>query len=261
MPGVPLPRKYRQAQIDQAVAGIPAAQRAAIGNAAIASQKAVLAFPYWSTVRFLADNDGMGTFTLAANTSVTAFNYAIGQDASPAGFAAPFPATRSETNLLQASQTRDNADLLIFGIAAELCSNSDATLAQHLWRFVALRLQLSGTDGYDLGVLAHFPGGGGLYGQGIAGAILPGSQSVVQVGSLSNGNPMAGSYYKFPAPLLWQAVGGGRKDTSLVVTCTNTSAFSFDGDAAMGQTLPDELIVDVRFRLISTSVSERSANQ
>lgn len=247
-------------------------------RAALASQKTVLAFPYFSTVRFNAARTGAGpyVYTIAAGTR-KCFNYKIGDQPTGAGFASTYTVGKTETNLLKASETRDNADVYIWGIAAELCSNSDAYMAKQVWRNAYVELALSGTDQHLLGPLSFFPGGGGLYGMGDSTVIVPSAIDSVSraVGHLNNGNPTAGNYYRLPQPLIWQANGSGAKDTSLVISVTVDSAIATGSVTARSATAPSSgstgqlafdppadgtVFVDVRFRLVSVSVSQRSAN-
>jgi len=272
-------QKMRLAQM---AANVDPAIRQYIQQQAVFSQKNVLGFPYYSTCRFSALKVGAGpfTYTLAANSIVTAFNYAIGNSMVQAGFAATFGnATDSETNLLTASQTRDNQTVDIIGIGIELCSAAGASdnsgvdvfcaqLARQLARNVSASLQLSGSITQLLGPISRFNAGCGLYGAAVDNTIAPDFDSVIPAGQPfgANGNPIGGTFYRFPTPIRWEASGGGKSDSSLTVAFTNrhpiliASADRAAGAGVTAFTAPPEIAVDLRTWLIGTQVGERSTN-
>ncbi len=258
--------------------------RAFVAAQAIKEQKTVLPVPYWSTVR-IAGTVAANVLTVAA-TPRKAFAYQIGQDMTVAGFTAT-TAEGADTNLLQASQTLDNADVWIWGLAVELCPNSEPELAQRLWRECLVELSTSGTQSIRLGTLGMFPSAGGLYGTGQSyigqpptnqrGAPDGGVGALIS--SMSNGNPMAGNFMKFPQPFKWSSIGSNAGDSQLTVTITpvraitKTLAPTRAAVAVVAAVTPGTIEVatqpatgdrgtfcDLRVRLIAVSVSNRSQN-
>lgn len=273
--------------LNQAMQNVPPDVRNHIAKLALDSQKTVLAFPYYSTMRFNAAANGTASpnavYTCASGGR-KAFNYRIGDiPGAGAGFSTTFQATKSETNLLKASETRDNADVYIWGIALEIRPGSDAWLTKEIWRSGYLELALSGTDQYLLGPFGMFPSAGGLYGQDRTNLQSADKDSPVGplVGHMNNGNPQSSNYFRLPQPILWQKNGAG-KDTSLVMTGTiDTAIASNAGPGSVGlgvtraavaagtanmtasaYTVPVDgtVFTDIRIRLMSVSVSDRSTN-
>lgn len=287
-----LAQRAYNAQVLQAAAGIHPDVRKAIAQEALNSQKSILAFPYYSTVRVEAVRSGSFTYTVTAGER-KCFNYKIGDSgggraALPGnGFNTTYVMTAAETNILQASQTRDNADVLIWGIAAEVRPGSDPVLVKDVWRNSYVKMALSGTDSHTLGRLSFFPSAGGLYGTAPTRLFVADVLSSYgpMLGHMNNGNPTAGNYFKLPAPVRWEANGSGKKDTSLVISLVNDNAIALSGpesatsstyttadrtatapsSGSTGQaawTSPADGVVfcDITFRLISVSISERSTN-
>ncbi len=274
----------RQAQLFQALARVPADVRGLIASEAIKEQRTVLPVPYWSTARIAG--------TVAANvltvdtTTRKAFSYAIGQDMTIAG-AAGIVAQPCDTNLLRAGETLDNADVWIWGLAAELCPNSEPTLAARLWRDCVVEISLNGTQSIRLGTLGMFPSAGGLYGSGRSFSAQPATNEKgapdggegAHVSYLANGNPMGGNFMRFPQPFKWSSVGGGKGDSSLTISVTPNRAIAIAlaatraAVAVVAMVTPGTIEVatqpatealgtfcDIRFRLIAVSVGQRSQN-
>lgn len=268
-----------QDQLNQALSSVPSELRNHIAKLALNSQKSVLAFPYYSTCRFNAALSGAGPFayTVAAGTR-KCFNFKIGDlPGALAGFPTTLQMTKAETNLLKASETRDNADVYIWGIAVEARPSSDPYFVKQVWNNAYVELALSGTDQYLLGPLSFFPAGGGLYGAAPSAVTLPPATASTDVplGHLNSGNPTAGNYFRLPQPVIWQANGSGKKDTSLVVSVTMDQPVAFGGVAdraasaggastsgtnAFVHPADGTVFCDLRIRLISVSISERSTN-
>lgn len=274
----------RQAANFQRLAAMDPGFRAFVAAQAIKEQKTVLPVPYWSTVR-IAGTVAANVLTVAA-TPRKAFSYQIGQDMTAAGFTTT-TAEGAETNLLQASQTLDNADVWIWGLAVELCTNSEAILAARLWRECLVELSTSGTQSIRLGTLGMFPGAGGLYGQarsfigqpptnqkgapdGGAGALF---------GCMANGNPMGGNFMRFPQPFKWSSIGSNASDSQLTVTITPVRAITIAlaatraAVAVVAMVTPGTVEVatqpatgdlgtfcDLRVRLVAVAVGARSQN-
>lgn len=281
-------RGFQKAQLDQAVANVPQVVRDQIAAEAIGGQKVVLPLPYWSTIRLQAVRSGPGPFTYTIDTSDRrAFQYGQGSDCSVGGFASGTIATGAETNLLKPGESISNADVFIYGMAVELCPNSEPLLASQVWRDSWLELSLNGQDSVKLGTLNMFPGASGLFGAAPSRLLAPpdfqaGSNDGgigPALGFLSNGNPMAGNFYRFPQPFVWRAVGQGR-DSNLAVIWKSARTIAFNSTdrvltagaapglsgrvephtspAATAGTLGTFL--DIRIRLVSVSVSPRSIN-
>lgn len=268
----------QNAALAQQVLNVPPAVRAAIVNSAGLDARTVLPVPYWSTVRIRGT---VAANTLTVDTSPRkAFQYSVGQDMQVAGFAAGTVAQNADTNLLRAGETLDNADVWMWGLAAELCTNSEPLLAAQIWRECDVQLSLNGTTSIRLGTLAMFPGAGGLYGIGqsalaapplnVSGMGADGGNGAA-FGSIANGNPMAGNFLKFPQPFKWGALGKGGSDAQLSIIVTPNRAISIPlaatraaaaGVAPWTQPATGGVgtYVDIRFRLVSVSVSDRSVN-
>lgn len=261
------------ANLRAATAHVPGSIRRTIQEAALASQRTVTSLPYWSTVRFQATRAGAGpayTYTIAQGTSLKAFGYGIGGNAVGAGFAAAVSPTLAETNLTKASETLDNADVFIWGLAFEVCPVGMPDLAGPLWRNCSVQLSLSGTDTLRVGTLHKYPSAGGLFGAGVSGAEA--SDVTTEQGAaltyLQNGNPMGGNFGRFSQAFRWNAAGSAAKDTSLVITLTVENAITIAGSdrAAAAGIQPfvadtqAEAFLDVRCYLISESLSHRSQN-
>lgn len=283
--GMTMAEQARQAAIARQVAGLPTEVRMAIQSNYDLNQIVVLNLPYYSTVRFQATRAAGPPVSFTIDTTQRrAFAYAIGQGLQIAGFLAAYGnATEAETNLLSQSQTRNNADVWIYGIAAYLSQDSEPALARRVWRDTDVQISLNGDQNIPLGTFEAFPAGGGLYGAGVSaikepdlrtpggGAVENGAGAIMPFAN--NGNPMSASYYKFQNPFKWAGIGTAGADSSLVVTCTprrtivetagvaraaaaGTTA-AFTPPAAAGDL---GTYVDVRFRLICVSVAKRSVN-
>jgi len=272
-------QQNRQGQLNRQISNLPPDVRAALVEAGIDESRTILPTPMYSTVRFQSVAAVVGAVTTLTvdTTPRKAFQYAIGGAATVAGFAAAFVATPAETNLLRPGETLDNADVWMWGLAAEIGTTSEPTLAEGLWRNVAIDLSLNGTQSIRIGTLNMYPGAGGLYELGQSGIVTPnfdssgGAFGGPSLGSLSNGNPMSGNFRRFPQPFKWSAVGGGGADSSLSIICTPNRAVTSAATARVANAAPNVgaftppstgrgTFVDVRFQLICVSVSKRSVN-
>jgi hypothetical protein len=281
----------QQQALFRQLASLPPDVRAFIGQQYDATQISVLPLPYWSTVRFQAVRAGAGPFTFTIDTTTrNAFAYAIGQDMGTAGFPAGFGnATKADTNLLKQSETRDNADVWIWGLAANIMPTSEPALARRVLREVEVEIALNGTQSIPLGTIEMFPGAGGLYGsspsyllapdQLTAGPNIADGGAGQQVGFMSNGNPMAGNFFRLPQPFKWASVGSQGSDSSLIISCTpfrqiiETSTARAAIPVAAGVTTVGTApftppaatgdpgtFVDLRWHLICVAVAKRSVN-
>lgn len=280
-----------KADLYRRMAAIPADVRQFIGDQYGQTQISVLPLPYWSTIRFQASVLGTTTKTFTIDTTDRkAFAYAQGQTMNIAGFLTSYgTATLADTNLLKANETRDNADVWIWGLSATLSPDSEPALARRVWRDTSCQIALNGTQSIPLGTLEMFPGAGGLYGQGTTylkspDATVTGPSDAeagigAQMGFVQNGNPMAGNFFRLPQPFKWAAVGSAGSDSSLILTCTPNRVIQETAIARAA--IPDVAgvtsigtapytppgaagdpgtFVDVRWHLICVAVAKRSAN-
>jgi hypothetical protein len=281
MAASPQEQAYRAALARQ-TASLPPDVRAYIQESYGATQITVLPLPYWSTCRFQGVRAAgpPPTFTIDTTTR-RAFSYGVNQSPVSAGFLAAYGnATEAETNLINPSQTRNNADVWIWGLAAYFTQDSEPALARRVMRETDVQISLNGDQSIPLGTLEMFPSAGGLYGAGVsyikqpdlatpgaanngAGALLP---------FFNNGNPAAGNFFRLNQPFKWSGIGTAGADSSLVVLCTPrrqivesgvaqraaaAGVSAYDAPAATGD---PGTFVDVRFHLICVSVAKRSVN-
>jgi hypothetical protein len=269
-----------RAQLAAQMAKLSPGLRGFIASQYANAQIAVLDQTYHSKVRFAAVRAAgpPATFTIDT-TQRKAFAYAIGQDMAVAGRSGTI-ATPADTNLLTASQTRDNSDYLIEGISAFVTPDSEPSLLARLVSETDLELSLNGTQSIPIGRLEMFPGGGGLYGTGRSfikspDLATPGASNNGQgaaMGFVQNGNPMAGNYRRFNQPYKWAAVGSAGSDSSLAITLTPRRTIvetamaaraaaagvsAYDPPAAAGDL---GTFVDVVIILHGVQVSRRSVN-
>ena len=256
--------------------GIPQDVAARIDQDNGGQEVTILTYPYWSALRWSP--------TIAANVATfdtaerRAFGYAIGGNGTVAGFASTFAITGAETNLTQPGQTRDGADVYVWGISAHLEPNSDGRGAAEIWRNALVSLNLGGNTTIPLGKLAMFPQAGGLAGNLRSGLLLPdiattgagvdgGPGALFNYGT--NGVPAAANYYKLPAPVKWSGVGIGADATfSISVTLQRAATIALVASRAAaagvaGWTQPttaNAQPVDITFQLVCVSVGRRSRN-
>jgi hypothetical protein len=283
---MPLPQNQAQQQayfrqLSQMDPGL----RSFVAQQAIKEQKTVLPVPYWSTVQI---HGAVAGNVLTVDTTVRkAFTYNIGGDMAAAGFAAGTIAQPCDTNLLRPGETLDNADVYIWGLAIELCPNSEPLLAAELWRQCIVEISTSGTQSIRLGTPGMFPSAGGLYGQGRSAAAQPNTTTAgaldggqgATVGFVANGNPMGGNFMKFPQPFKWSSVGSNSGDSQLTVSITPNRVITIPL-AATRAAVPVVAMVspaaievatqpatedfgtfcDLRVRLVAVSVGARGQN-
>lgn len=258
--------------------GLPAAVAGYIQNKKeyAGKQLTVLSFPIWSTVRFQATiAAGPPVIATIPATTVTAFSYGLNGDMGPAGRAGVL-ATQADTNLQAAGATRDQADVFIYGISAEVCQTSEAGLIADVLREVDVTIATNGDTTLPLGTIAMFPSPGGLFGAGRSSLLAPaiGVQGGVDGGDgvslafVNNGNPTSGSFFRLDAPIFWSGIGGGA-DSVLALACTprraivKTSALlraAAAGILAFTPITATQAFVDIRWRLHAASVRIRSSN-
>jgi len=263
--------------IQQAAASNPAL-RAQIASMATSSQRVGLTIPYWSVVEFSAAPVA-GAITLNTQRRV-AFQYAQGADMAVAGAPGRI-AGYADTNLQRAGETLSNADVWIYGVAIEIEASSEPKILEALFDDCYVDLSTDGQNSIRLGTLAMFPSAGGLYGTGYSADVVPDlatSGKVTDLGQggaqsyLQNGNPIASSFLKFPAPFIWGGVGQGGADASLSIGLqlsrerTITLPAARVAAAGVAPYTPPAAAGDpgtyarLRVRLVSQSLNKRSNN-
>jgi hypothetical protein len=239
-------------------------------------------YPYYSHVRFqftASSNSGTNTYTIAAGTTVKAFNYSQGQSLLGAGFLAG-NATALDTNLIKQSETIGGETVKIYGLSFLLDTDGDAELTRLIFANVSVRIGLNGDQNvYNFGPLSMMPGGGGLHGVGRTDAVEPPlTDRYAMVGALTNGLPGTANYFRLPTPITWKPPGGS--DASLVITCVveraitftsvnravsapasgSTGATAYTGPVASGTTQVLGTYTGGWFRLHSVTKAARSVN-
>lgn len=271
----PVNEAYKQ-QLYRQMAAVPADVRGMIADTYAQGQITVLPLPYWSAIRFQGTVGG-GNVTIDTSDRI-AFAYAIGNPMTIAGFPANFRnATKADTNLKKQSETRNNEDVWIWGLAAHLTPTSEPALAARVWRETSVDISIGGDQTIPLGRLEMFPGAGGLHGASrsflkspptnVAGALDGGIGG--SIGFANNGQPFAGNFFRLPQPFKWAKVGGGGSDSSLNIICTPQAQIvesigtavagppAFDGPAATGDL---GTFCEVVWHLVCVSVRYRSVN-
>lgn len=287
MSNVPPQNAAQYAETMRQLAAVPPHVREAIANAALESQRSVLPFPYFSSVQLRAVVTGSDPNTIYTipTTPVVAFNYQLGQVLDGAGFLPGTIATKAETNILAAGQTRNNAEVVIWGLALEYGPRSDPQLLKLVLQECNVDMSLNGQNTNQLGRLSRFPGAGGMFGSAVSKLAAPPIQSSLDApqGAVVSGNPQAGNYYKLPNPIFWNSIGGGNKDSSLSITVTPQRAIVFNqaranraaitqiatvagqeawttpvAGSAQGLTTGEGTFVDLTWHLICVEISRRS---
>ncbi len=228
--------------------------------------------PIYSTVRF-SGVVAATTFTSDVVTR-TAFSYALNADMAPAGRSGTI-ATQADTNLQVANQTRDQADVFIFGLSAYI-ANGDPALAQDYFRETDVQLSTNGSVVSPIGTMDMYPAAGGLMGEGNSALITPNfaDAGVIDGGQggikkfFTNGNPTSGSYRRFDVPIFWAGLGNG-PDSALSILCTPRRVFTktlvASRVAAAGIQINSiattaTSFLDVRWVLHNVQVQRRSVN-
>ena len=229
--------------------------------------------PVWSTLRF-AGTVAANTLTIPVGT-VSAFGYGLNGDMASAGRQGTV-ATQADTNLQVAGQTRDQADVFIYGASAYV-SDGEPAMAQRIWREVDVAMSTNGSVVTPIGTLDMFPHPGGLFGESNSALLQPNFSDAgggVDSGQgalkkfFTNGFPSSGSYKRFDVPIFWAGLGSG-PDSTLSIQCTVRRAISIPvpvartaaaGIAAYTQFATAQAFVDVRWTLFAVTVQRRSVN-
>jgi hypothetical protein len=254
--------------------------REMMAKLSVDGQRTILPIPYWSVAEWSA-TPAAGAITIGTERRAF-FQYQQGQDMSVAGAAGRI-ATYADTNLQRAGETLSNADVYIYGICLEIEPGSEPLILQALFADSFLDISTDGQNSIRIGTPAMFPSAGGMYGEGQSNAVLPSVNLSGQLdagpgqpyGFLSNGNPIAGSFLRFPEPFIWGGLGQGGADASLSIGMTLTRATTITFPAARaagaagvapGAYTPPTALRDpgtfarIRCRLVSKSVNRRSKN-
>jgi hypothetical protein len=237
---------------EQKFLALSPSQRAALQ--AIVNQKRVTSYPYFSKVRFHADQSGAGPFTyvIAQGTEVRAFSYAFDTgNAVTAGFPAAMVATQAETNLTQAGETISGENVQIKGIACQLVHGlidddvdnqlfTDSRLVAQLNECVSAELSLNGgQNAFQLGILPMIPGAGGMIGAGIdtlGQQPIDGGRPIFHFAQ--NGWPVASNAAWLPEGLVWRA--SGRQDGLLNIRLTVRREITLFSGGLIDITVDDE---------------------
>jgi hypothetical protein len=194
---------------------------------AVENQVRKTSYPYYSKVKFYADQVGAQagpfTYTIPQGHEVRAFAYAVGEDRRIAGYTqADGNATIADTNLSTKNQTIGGQNVIVSGIALQLLpsafhlSEGESTphrirkapweLIAALWNTVSVEVLMNGGDNvYKLGILGMVPGAGGLIG---------GAPSVLNQQMMAgmaqdfpfaaNGWPVKNCFFRLPEGLIWR---------------------------------------------------------
>jgi hypothetical protein len=265
-------------QLIQQLANTNPALRSQMAKMAQQDQRVILPVPYWSVVTFQAAPVA-GVITIDT-VRRAGFQYAQGQDMSVAG-ATGTVATYADTNIQRAGETLSNADVWIYGVCVEIEPGSEPKIIESLWKDAFLDLSTDGQNSIRLGTPAMFPSAGGLYGRGFSACVLPAINVTGQatdlgqgaeIAYIANGNPIAGSFIRFPQPFKWGAIGAGGADASLTIGVTLAKTLTLTLPVARAAaagvaayTRPANLgdpgtFAKLRLRLVAQSVNKRSMN-
>jgi hypothetical protein len=208
---------------------VPANARAAIGDAALASQRVRLSEPYYSACSFefaAAQPGGAGTaitYSLAQGKQATAFAYGLNNNPAAGGFAAfaaaGINAGLDMTNIREPGKPNAGETVLVYGISVQPWEDSDAWLAKLIWTNVScFRLMNGGKQRVEMGRLSLMPGAGGLQGTGRSFVVQPASNRTTdfEPGALSNGLTGRDNFYTFAEPWYWRPAGNTDTDLNIV---------------------------------------------
>lgn len=237
-------------------------------------------YPIISVVRFAAAVAAGPPVVYTVDQSVrTGFSYGINQDMAPAGRAGVL-ATQADTNIQNAGQTRDQADVFIYGLSAWLMKG-EAALFEAVMRETDVQIATNADTITPAGTIDAYPQPGGLYGAANSSIMIP---SLAESGGFdggegaikyfpSNGNPTAGSFRRFENPIFWAGLASG-PDSNLQIVCTprrvitvtaalarvaGVAGATYDGSPAVF-TPPTAASMDIRWTLHAATVRRRGVN-
>src|ERR1700728_3209248 len=168
--------------------------------------------PYYSRVRLTptitADGSNNTTYSFAAGTAVTPFQYGQGQQVSgvPASLTAYNAATAADTNIQTARQTNDGALVVIRGVKMHLGALNDPVMAMSLWLELTLTSGFgSNTNAYKHALPFMSPGASGLFGGGSTTGQAPNTYDTfgVMPGNLCNGMPLDSNVHLVDDQICW----------------------------------------------------------
>lgn len=255
---------------------------------ALVNQKRVTSYPYYSKVRFHADQSGeVGgpwAYVIPQGTVVRAFSYAAETGtAVTGGFPAAMVATFAETNLQQPGETISGENVQIKGVACMLIHGlidddvdnqlfTDSRLVAQLSECVSVELALNGTqNNFQMGVLGMVPCGGGFFGSGIdtlGTQPIDGGRPIFHFAQ--NGWPVASNVMWLPEGVVWRRAGKNdsllniRLEVRREITCFSGGLIdnnASDEEAAAGvrgYAYPTEIGAEFMFFLKGSVIGPRS---
>jgi hypothetical protein len=186
---------------------------------AVATQKRITAYPYYSTVTFglakVGEPPGPYLWAISRGEERRAFSYGKGELMVNAG-APTTVATPVDTNLVQAAETISGENVEIHGIGIMLKQSglfgqeaANPQLLADLQTHCSCDLSLNGDQNrFHLGSLSQLPGAGGLTGAGkdLTGATsLDGGENSMSFAN--NGWPTRSNFFRMPEGLVWRNKG------------------------------------------------------
>ncbi|MDB4884470.1 MAG: hypothetical protein JWL95_3236 [Gemmatimonadetes bacterium] len=233
-------------------------------------------WPIHSVVRFAAGVvPGPPVVATIDTAPRVAFSYGLNGDMAPAGRPGVL-ATPADTTLQNPGQTKDQADVFIYGLSA-MVAGGEVGFLRDLFRETDVAISTTANVTIPIGTMDMYPQPGGLFGGGNSALLEPGlsipggvdNGEGAQVLFATNGNPTAGSFRKLDSPLFWAGVGSG-PDSNLQLICTprrpiikTSSAFRGAGAGISAFTPITAALayVDIKWVLHAVSVQIRGSNQ
>ncbi len=227
----------------EAARGVPSNIRAAIGNAALGSQKVVLSDPVYSMVsfEFVRAAGPPVLFTLNQGFQAIAFGYGLNDAPTAGGFrqtaagAAYEKATLEMTNIREKGKPNAGETHLVYGISLLPTEDSEPELAALIASNVSvLRVQNGGKQRNEIGRISFAPGNGGLTGRSKSLVATPpiNDSQRVHAGFFSNGLPGRENMLLFAEPWYWRPAGSTDSDLQIVFTVERNLSFTSTARAA-----------------------------
>jgi hypothetical protein len=216
-----------------AAQSIPPASRAAIGQAALDSQRVRLSEPYYSAVSFefaIAAGPPV-VYTIPKGNQAVAFGYALNENPNTGGFvafgAAGINAALDMTNIREKGKPNAGETLLVYGMSIQPWEDSDGFLAKLVWTNTSVvRIMNGGKQRYEMGRMSFAPGAGGLTGNSASFVNnLTADHGQRPDGALANGLQGRDNFYAFAEPWYWRPAGNA--DTDLNIVFLTERAISF----------------------------------
>ncbi len=258
------------------------------------NQQRVTSWPYYSTVRFIANRSGAsGSYLYTMNTTPRgrrAFGYGLGETKEAAGYTAfDGVATPADTNIITKNQTISGQYVEIRGIAMQWHTAGtnvpsaggpvnyrplDGNFVSALMRSVSVEVGLNGDEQtYKLGTIGMVPGAGGLRGGSplLSGLnVLDGNQDTQFA---ANGWETRSNFFRVPEGLIWKTSDKPdgnlnlifRQQVAVVLQAGGSPenlAFGVDSGAiasvSMGYNYPTELVAELKIFLVGQVVGGRT---